>query len=65
VDAVPARNPGLITLFQKYREFVLSGGLTSCQTWVNTVMQATKAAALQGAGAVVGAGAVAAIVAPK
>lgn len=36
-----AKNPGLILLFQKYREFVLAGGLTSCKTWVDTAVNAT------------------------
>lgn len=62
VVAVPAQDPGPILLFQKYREFTLSGGLTSCQNWVNTPVNATIAAgANAGATAVAGA----ALLAPK
>lgn len=62
VAAIPAQDPGPILLFQKYREFTLSGGLTSCQNWVNTPVNATIAAgANAGATAVAGA----ALLAPK
>ena len=44
VPAVPPKQPGFILLFQKYREFVLSGALTACQTWVNTPVNATVVA---------------------
>lgn len=59
VAGTPVQDPGPILLFQKYREFVLSGGLTSCQNYVNTPVNATIAAAANGVGqaAVVGAGA--------
>jgi hypothetical protein len=62
VAAVPAQDPGPILLFQKYREFTLAGGLTSCQNWVNTPVNATLAAGA-GAGATAIAGA--ALIAPK
>lgn len=38
VAAVPAKIPGLVTVFQKYREFVLAGGPTACQSWVKTTI---------------------------
>lgn len=48
--------PGPMLLFQKYREFTIAGGLTSCQTWVNGPVNATTAAGVAGAGtALVGA----------
>lgn len=65
VAAVPAQNPGLILLFQKYREFILSGGLTSCQTWVNTPVNATVAQGLSNTGSVAGVAAAAAALMPK
>lgn len=48
--AVPAQDPGPILLYQKYREFTLSGALTSCQSWFNGPINATAAAGLAGAG---------------
>lgn len=51
--AVPAQDPGPILLFQKYREFTLSGALTSCQSWFNGPINATVAAGIAGAGAAV------------
>lgn len=62
VAAVPSKQPGFILLFQKYREFVLSGALTACQTWVNTPVNATIVAGAGGAAAVT---AGAAILIPK
>lgn len=62
VAAQPEREPGLILLFQKYREFVLAGALTSCQSWVNTPVNATVAAGAGAAATGIGA---AAILAPK
>jgi hypothetical protein len=55
VDAVPEQDPGPILLFQKYREFVLAGAITSCQSWVNTPVNATIAAGAGGLGAAAGA----------
>lgn len=62
VAAQPARSPGLILLFQKYREFVLAGGLTSCKTWVDTAVNATAGQAVGNAAGLVGA---VALLAPK
>jgi hypothetical protein len=62
VAAVPAKDPGLILLFQKYREFTLSGALTACQTWINGPVNATVAA---GAGAGATAIGAAAVLVPK
>lgn len=62
VPAVPAQDPGPILLFQKYREFTLSGALTSCQAWFNAPINATIAAGIAGAGTAV---AGAALLAPK
>jgi hypothetical protein len=60
--AVPPQDPGLVLLFQKYREFVLSGALTSCQAWINTPINASIASGIGGAAALTGA---AAILVPK
>jgi hypothetical protein len=65
VPAVPAKTPGLILLFQKYREFILSGGLTSCQTWINTPVNATIAQGINNVSGIAGAAAGAAILIPK
>jgi len=65
VPAQPAKNPGLILLFQKYREFILSGGLTSCKTWVDTPVNATIAQGINNAGSVIGVAAGAAALLPK
>lgn len=62
---VPAKNPGLILLFQKYREFVLAGGLTSCKTWVDTAVNATATQAINNAVGIGVIGAGAALLAPK
>lgn len=62
VAAVPAQDPGPILLYQKYREFTLSGALTACQSWFNGPINATAAAGIAGVGTVVGA---AAVLAPK
>lgn len=56
--AQPEHEPGLILLFQKYREFVLAGALTSCQAWVNTPINATISAGIGAAGTAVGAAAI-------
>lgn len=53
--AVPAKAPGLILLFQKYREFVLAGGLTSCKTWVDTAVNATATQAVNNVAGLAGA----------
>lgn len=60
--AVPAQDPGPILLYQKYREFTLSGALTACQAWFNGPINATAAAGVAGLGTAVGA---AALLAPK
>jgi hypothetical protein len=62
VPAVPEQDPGPILLYQKYREFTISGALTSCQAWFNGPINATMAAGIAGAGTIVGA---AALIAPK
>jgi hypothetical protein len=51
VPAVPATSeidPGPILLGQKFREFTIAGGLTSCQNWVNEPIQAVAAAGVAG-----------------
>jgi hypothetical protein len=55
VVAIPEREPGLILIFQKYREFVLAGALTSCQAWVNAPVNATASAGIGAAAGVAGA----------
>lgn len=35
---VPAQTAGIITLFQKFREFVNAGGPAACKIWVNTTI---------------------------
>lgn len=65
IPAVPAKQPGLILLFQKYREFVLSGALTACQTWVSTPVNATVVAGANNAIGAVGAITGIAAVVPK
>jgi hypothetical protein len=45
---------GPVLLFQKYREFVLAGGINACQAWVQTVVAATVGGAAGGAGALIG-----------
>jgi hypothetical protein len=32
--------PGLVTMFQKFREFVLAGGVTACKSYVNVTIVA-------------------------
>ena len=32
--------PGLVLIFQKFREFVLSGGVPACKSWVNVTIVA-------------------------
>lgn len=54
VAAVPAQDPGPILLYQKYREFTLSGALTSCQSWFNGPINATAAAGLGAASTAIG-----------
>jgi hypothetical protein len=51
IAAVPAHKPGVILLFQKFREFTLAGGPTACQNWVN----GTISGALQPVAGVAGA----------
>jgi len=63
--AVPAKNPGLILLFQKYREFVLAGGLTSCKTWVDTAVNATATQAINNVNGALAIGTGAALLLPK
>lgn len=58
----PELDPGPILLGQKFREFTLAGGLTSCQSWVNEPINAVAAA---GVGAVASVTAGAALIAPK
>lgn len=55
VSAIESKEPGLVTLFQKYREFTLSGGLTACQNWINQPTQLTAAAGVSGLATVAGA----------
>lgn len=55
VAGKPEVDPGPFLLFQKYREFTIVGGLTSCQAWVNAPVNATAAAGAAGIGAVAGA----------
>lgn len=38
VAAIPAILPGPILIFQKFREFELSGGPAACKTWVNSTV---------------------------
>jgi hypothetical protein len=38
VPAQPAQLPGPIVIFQKFREFQLSGGPAACKTWVNNTL---------------------------
>jgi len=61
VPGSPELDPGPILLGQKFREFTLAGGLTSCQNWVNEPINAVAAAGIAGVGAVAGA----AVLAPK
>lgn len=65
VPAVPAKDPNPILLFQKYREFTLAGGLTSCQSYIKTPVNATIAAGGQIVGDGLAIGAAAAAIAPK
>ena len=57
IPGTPEIDPGPILLYQKYREFTIVGGLTSCQTWFNGPINATNAAGIGAAGAVAGAAA--------
>jgi hypothetical protein len=57
VAGTPEIDPGPILLFQKYREFTIVGGLTSCQTWLNGPVNATAAAGIAGAATAIGAAA--------
>jgi len=41
VAAVPAKLAGPILIFQKFREFVMSAGLSNCNAWVNTTIAST------------------------
>jgi hypothetical protein len=38
VAAVAAQIPGPVLIFQKFREFELSGGPAACKTWVNSTI---------------------------
>lgn len=58
VAAVPAQLGGPILLFQKYREFVNAGGISACESWVNTVVAAQVGTAAGVAGAAIGAAAI-------
>jgi hypothetical protein len=58
VAAAPGYKPGIITLFQKFREFTLAGGPTACQNWVQGTI---TGAAAPVAGAVAGAAGAAAL----
>ena len=62
VAGTPEIDPGPILLFQKYREFTIVGGLTSCQTWLNGPVNATAAAGIAGVATAIGG---AAVLAPK
>jgi hypothetical protein len=62
VPATPELDPGPILLGQKFREFTLAGGLTSCQNWVNEPIQAVTAAGIAGVSTAV---AGAALIVPK
>lgn len=42
IAAVAAIDPGPILLYQKFREFELSGGPAACKTWVNSTLQAAN-----------------------
>lgn len=61
VAPTPEIIPGPILLYQKFGEFVMAGGLTSCPTWFNKPINAVGAAGVAGVGAVAGA----ALLAPK
>lgn len=65
VAAVPEQKPGPILLAQKYREFTLSGGLTSCQNWIDQPANATLSAAGKGVAGAAGLGTAALAVLPK
>jgi hypothetical protein len=41
VAAIPAKLAGPILIFQKFREFVMSAGLSNCNAWVNTTIAST------------------------
>jgi len=65
VPAVPAKDPSMILLFEKFSEFELAGGITSCQTWFNRVNNAALAGAANAVGSAATVGAAAALVVPK
>ena len=65
IPGTPELDPGPFLLGQKFREFTLAGGLTSCQAWINEPIQAVNAAAAGAVGSIAGAVAGAAILAPK
>jgi hypothetical protein len=46
VAGVPAKFAGVITLFQKYREFTLANGPTACKNWVQSTINNQVAGAL-------------------
>jgi hypothetical protein len=37
-DSAPTKNPRLILLFQKWREFGIAGGPSACKSWVQTTI---------------------------
>jgi hypothetical protein len=61
VTAVPAEPPGFLLAFQKFREFVLAGGIAACQSYVGTVVAAQAGTLAGTAGLAAGA----LILAPK
>lgn len=61
VPPTPEIIPGPILLYQKFGEFVMAGGLTSCPTWFNKPINAVGAAGVAGVGAIAGV----ALLAPK
>ena len=62
VPATPELDPGPILIGQKFSEFVKSGGITSCKTWINNQINAVASAA---AGAVRDVVAAAILLAPQ
>lgn len=54
VPGTPELDPGPILLAQKFREFTLAGGITSCQAWINEPIQAVAAAGVGAVGTAAG-----------
>jgi hypothetical protein len=46
VAAVPGTQPGVILIFQKFREFVLAGGPAACKTWATSTVSGATAGTL-------------------